>query len=336
MSLSKLPLLLLMGLLIGPWTAASAESCDDVLIRRAGFMVSKRAQLAATQLVTPEAFDSLRTGLTGQMRLLDRRLADFGTYEALDQWRKQEASKEVFEHGADSARAAIVAGTSEDSYSIQWKKCQMDSALSQPPPSLRGWLESLEPDKATVKFVAVAAGEAENPDPAAAPPQIIVEPWPSLSVGEPVVSRRPQGGFVVERLATLKRLSKDIRLAASSGNSRIYVVVPASPGTGPSSLPVTQGIDSPSRFTREPTNSVIHVETGRKLQCIETQANELFDLSTIRVTASSSAGYWEITTKTAQKICIGAGISEKGQFGLKSPYVVILRVDKLRVRAATD
>lgn len=331
MSLSKLPLLLLIGLLMAPWTAASAEPCDDVLIRRAGFMISKRAQAAAIQLVTPEEFDSLRSGLTGQMRLLDRRLADFATFEALNKWRMQEASNESFEFGADSARAAILAGTSEDSYSLQWKKCQMDSASSLQAPSLRGWIDSLTPDMATVRFLAVGGpGDADAP-----PPQIVVQSLVT-SAGEPVRSRNPQGRWIVDQRVSVKRSPTDVRLVASAGASTISVVVPASVDGRPSFSPAIQGIDSPSRFVREPINRVIATETGKKLECIEPLPNELFDISTIRVTPSSGEGYWEITTKAPQKICIGVGISEKGSNRLKTPFFVILRVDKLRARTATD
>ena len=89
------------------------NSCDRLLVNRAVFTPqAKRAQLAATQLITPEMYDGYRrTFVYSAFTLLGQRVTDFDSYQAFDDWRRLEAGKDFFEYGEDSARAAIVAGT---------------------------------------------------------------------------------------------------------------------------------------------------------------------------------------------------------------------------------
>ena len=78
---------------------------------------------------------------------------DFNSYEALGDWRRLEASKDFFEYGPDSARAAILAA-GEDFFVNKWKRCQLDELMKQPLPVLRGWLDKVDPEQVTVRLMA--------------------------------------------------------------------------------------------------------------------------------------------------------------------------------------
>lgn len=329
MSLSKLALFFLAILLAAPWVAARAEPCDELLVRRAIFMTSKRAQLAAAQLLTREMYETYRGGLiTRQLPLLGRSLSDFSSYEALDEWRRLETSKDFFEYGPDSARAAIIAGTSEDTFYADWKKCQFDDALKQQTPAFRGWMDQLEDERATVRLVVLA-----NPN--LTPPQIVVEPSPLIKVEKQTQTlTQAQGRLIVNQLVTVKRYPRtDIRLVATSGNATVSVVVPSAITGGVTPAPQVQAIDGPR--IREAVSFPVPVT--KESVCFPARRGEAFDLATIRVTASSlDGGYWKVTKREAELICVEAGETAKPNNPKAPPYAVILRVDKLRPRTATD
>jgi hypothetical protein len=335
MSLSKLPLLFLAVLLTAPWTAAQADdSCDRFLVARAALMTSKRAQLAATQLITKEMYESYRGGvLTGQAaRLLDRSLADFTSYEALDAWRRLETGKDFFEFGRDSARVVILAGTSEDAFSLEWKKCLFDDLMKQQLPAFRGWVDKVEADVVTVRLIASA-------DPNLPPPEIVVESSPFVrEIANPTQSRS-QGRLIVERFVKVRRSSIDGRLiatlVATSGGATISVVVPSAGTGGSISGPQVQSIDGPARLVRE--SGSYRISAGNTPQCFNPDPGGSFDAATIKVTANSpEGGTWKVTKTAPDEICVLA--TEKGRPNdpKAMPYTVILRVDRVRSRRATD
>jgi hypothetical protein len=326
MSLSKPALLFLVVLLMAPSTAAWAEPCDEALVSRAVLTPrSKRIQLAATQLVTKEMYDRYRSNaLTSRIELLDRSLADFNSYEALVDWRRLEASKDFFEFGPDSARAAILAA-GEDFFSGQWKKCQLDELMKQPLPAFRGWLDKVEPEQVTVKLVV-------SVDPSQAAPDITVERPTGLTPESPTRSASA-GRLTVERLVTVKRQAKlDVRVIATNGNTMTSVVVPSMAAVTGLAGPQVQAIDGPR--IRETVSFPVPVKS--EPVCFPAKRGEAFDVTTIRVTASSlDGGYWKVTKREAEAICVEAGETAKPN-PKAPPYAVILRVDKYRPRTATD
>lgn len=316
MSPSKLPLLFLTVFLAVPWTPAHADPCDRFLVTRATLMTSKRAQLAATQLITKEMYESYRDGIFGRARLLGRSLSDFSSYEALVDWRRLEAGKDFFEYGPDSARGAVLAGTGEDAFSSAWKRCLFDDVTSQQQPlAFRGWVEKLEPELATVRLIASVAANLS-------PPEIVVERSPFVIK----VENQPRvvsGRLIVERLVTMKRYPRaDVRLVATSGSTTISVVVPSviagelTPGPP----------DGPSR------QMVTFVVSARgDPECFRPSVGKSFDVGTIRVTANSPGdGSWKVTKPESAEICVS--VTEKGPTNnpKQARYVVILRVDEFR------
>jgi hypothetical protein len=331
MSLSKPALLLLVILLAAPSTAAWAEQCDDALVSKAVLTPrAKRIQLAATQLVTQEMYDKYRSGMvTSRIELLDRSLGDFNSYEALGDWRRLEASKDFFEYGPDSARAAILAA-GEDFFVSKWKRCQLDELMKQPLPVLRGWLDKVEPEQVTVRLMA-------SVDPGQPPPDIQIEYPTGLKPENP--TRLPSAGrLTVERLVTVKRPAKlDVRVIATFGNLKTSVVVPNVAAVTGLGSPQVQSID-PSRQARQQVSFVVPVkDPNDEPTCFRAQAGEYFDVKTIQVTASpQGGGTWRVRDPKAEVICATASAKDGAKDPKGMPYTVILRVDKLRPRTAKD
>ena len=223
MNLTRWLMLVMAILLVLPSTAVWADTCDELLIRRAGFMSSKRAQIAATVLVTNKNFERLR-----YLEVANRKLSSFPSYEAFYQWRNRavEASSYGFEYlgeelAQESARAAILAGTSEDTFSLQWAKCQFEEARKRPAPSLSAWLDRLDDSTAIVRLVLSRV------------------PAPDIELSPNVANRMPEefdrsrsrdlsGDFTI----IVKRLpEQDVYLTAKSSNITVGVVVPSLLGT---------------------------------------------------------------------------------------------------------
>jgi hypothetical protein len=334
MSPSKLPLLFLAIFLAAPWTAArAADPCDRLLVNRAVFTPqAKRAQLAATQLITAPMYDSYRRNIVyNAFTLLGRRVSDFDSYAAFDDWRRLEAGKDFFEYGEDSARAAIVASTTADSFYDDWKKCRLDEMLKQPPPALLGWVEKLEPGQATIKLVASAEANPPLPEMAVDPKTVVVKE-------ENPTQSRQSGRLTIERLVTVRRFPRaDLRLLATSGTATAIIVVPSAvAASGSTAEPQVQGIDAPP--VREPVVFTVPMSAKGQSSCFRPKAGETFDVATIRVTASTpDGGYWKVTKYEKTEICVEAGETARSNpKQMVVPYVVHLRVDKYRPRTAAD
>jgi hypothetical protein len=331
MSLSKPALLLLATLLAALSTAAWAEQCDDALVSKAVLTPrSKRVQLAATQLVTQEMYDKYRSGtLTSRIELLDRSLGDFNSYEALADWRRLESSKDFFEYGPDSARAAILAA-GEDFFVSKWKRCQLDELMKQPLPILRGWLDKVEPEQVTVRLVA-------SVDPGQPPPEIQIE-YPAGLKPESSTRLPSAGRLTVERFVTVKRQAKlDVRVIATIGNVKTSVVVPNMAAVTGLGSPQVQSVD-PSRTARQQVSFAVPVKDPKEEPtCFRAQAGEYFDVKTIQVTASpQGGGTWRVIDPKSEMICVTASAKDGAKDPKATPYTVILRVDKWRPRRVAD
>jgi hypothetical protein len=348
MSPSKAAVLFLAVLLAAPSTVAwAADPCDDALVSKAVLTPkAKRVQLAATQLVTKEMYDKYRSNLlTGKLvELLGRSLADFNSFDALVDWRKLEASKDFFEYGADSARAAILAASHttavgrglagsglEDFFFVKWKRCQLDELMKQPLPVFRGWLDKVEPEQVTVRLV--ASVEPDKP-----PPAISIQHPPGVRPESPTQSTSA-GRLTVERLVTVKRQPKlDVRVIATIGNITSSVVVPSVAAATGLGAPQMQSSD-PSRQARVSVSHVVPIKDPKdEPTCYRAREGETFDVKTIRVTASpQGGGTWKVMDPKAEVICVMASAKEGAKDPKAMPYTVILRLEKIvRTARAAD
>jgi hypothetical protein len=342
MSLSKATLLFLAVLLATPWTVAWAEPCDDALVSKAVLTPkARRVQLAATQLVTKEMYDKYHSNPVASrvVELLGRSLADFNSFDALVDWRRLEASKDFFEYGADSARAAILAASAttaaasgvEDFFFIQWKRCQLDELMKRPLPVFGGWLDKVEPEQVTVRLVASVGPDQR-------PPDIGIQHPSGLRPESPTQSTSA-GRLTVERLLTVQRQPKlDVRVVATSGTMTTSVVVP--------SVAAATGLGAPQMQSSEPLRqarvSVSHVvpikDPKDEPTCYRAREGESFDVKTIRVTASPpGGGTWKVIDPSTEVICVMASAKDGAKDPKAMPYAVILRVEKtVRTPRAAD
>lgn len=213
MNVSRWPTLLLAFVLGLPSTAAWADACDYLLIRRADFMFADRAQVAATLLVTAQNFDELKAR---GLEVKDRKLSSFDTFATFDAWRQSviAAGRHVFDHGPESARAAILA-SGEDAFSARWAKCQLEEAKKQQSPFMRAWLDRIDDSNATVRLIGSGV-----------PTPQINAVGGAVQIGPLTQPTRPEstGDFVV----SVRRSSgQDARVVFDSAGISVGVVVPA-------------------------------------------------------------------------------------------------------------